>query len=518
MATLGRDDSPSPSRRRRNGFAKRLERCCCSVFTYFPLFFVYGLTSWACYVGVDVGFEPGNHWASPATSLLIFVLYILLNASYTIAVFTPPGSPLNPPSTSRSSGAGYSSLPTHEPASSLPNFSTLTTKSTGRPRYCKKCQHPKPDRAHHCSTCGRCVLKMDHHCPWLATCVGLRNYKAFILFLTYTSLFCWVAFLAAAQWVYFEISASARMQNGSMTVNIILLSVLAGIIGLVLTGFTGWHVYLAASGMTTIECLEKTRYLSPVKRSMEAQLQRDRARGHDAEEQGQPLLEQLKEIHANALPGVTRPEEGEERNSNSSTPTVAGGQWQSPAQESLRRSYVEMEERRERDRYLNYLDEKDSEKLPHAFDLGWRRNLGHLLGEKWWLWPLPVCNTTGDGWRWEVSENWMRQRDEVARAREARQSQAEHNWREGQTNGFGMGGVGTMGSGRHFAAPTPQRSLQMQNLRRDEVDDYDTSSDEDRRTPRPAGHGSRAPPAGNWNDVPEEYTRRPDSGSRRKGD
>ena len=33
-------------------------------------------------------------------------------------------------------------------------------------RFCDKCKAIKPDRAHHCSVCGRCVLKMDHHCPW----------------------------------------------------------------------------------------------------------------------------------------------------------------------------------------------------------------------------------------------------------------------------------------------------------------------------------------------------------------
>lgn len=27
-------------------------------------------------------------------------------------------------------------------------------------KWCKKCWAPKPERTHHCSVCGRCVLKM----------------------------------------------------------------------------------------------------------------------------------------------------------------------------------------------------------------------------------------------------------------------------------------------------------------------------------------------------------------------
>ena len=30
----------------------------------------------------------------------------------------------------------------------------------GPGKWCKKCSAPKPERAHHCGTCGRCVLKM----------------------------------------------------------------------------------------------------------------------------------------------------------------------------------------------------------------------------------------------------------------------------------------------------------------------------------------------------------------------
>ncbi|KMZ93201.1 hypothetical protein PVMG_04947 [Plasmodium vivax Mauritania I] len=51
---------------------------------------------------------------------------------------------------------------------------------------CDKCDFlVRPERAHHCRSCKRCVLKMDHHCPWIGTCVGERNLKFFFLFLSY---------------------------------------------------------------------------------------------------------------------------------------------------------------------------------------------------------------------------------------------------------------------------------------------------------------------------------------------
>ena len=42
---------------------------------------------------------------------------------------------------------------------------------------CTRCStpHPKPVRAHHCSTCRTCVMDMDHHCPFVSA--GLRRLK-----------------------------------------------------------------------------------------------------------------------------------------------------------------------------------------------------------------------------------------------------------------------------------------------------------------------------------------------------
>lgn len=55
-------------------------------------------------------------------------------------------------------------------------------------QLCQRCECAKPPGAHHCSTCGRCVMDMDHHCPFVCTCVGLDNLRVFLLFLVYAVL------------------------------------------------------------------------------------------------------------------------------------------------------------------------------------------------------------------------------------------------------------------------------------------------------------------------------------------
>ncbi|KAG6437160.1 hypothetical protein SASPL_102071 [Salvia splendens] len=64
------------------------------------------------------------------------------------------------------------------------------TPRGGDLRYCQKCSHYKPPRAHHCRICNRCVLRMDHHCIWMNNCVGHGNYKIFFVFVFYAVLAC----------------------------------------------------------------------------------------------------------------------------------------------------------------------------------------------------------------------------------------------------------------------------------------------------------------------------------------
>jgi hypothetical protein len=70
------------------------------------------------------------------------------------------------------------------------NLPLLTRHFDGSIRYCFVCQCIKPDRAHHCSICEKCVLRYDHHCPWTNSCISYGNYKFFILFLGWALIFC----------------------------------------------------------------------------------------------------------------------------------------------------------------------------------------------------------------------------------------------------------------------------------------------------------------------------------------
>jgi ribosomal protein L40E len=379
----------------------------------------------------------------------------MLNWCYTTAVFTPPGSTTN--------DMGYGLLPTQN----TPQGTSFTVKSNGEFRFCKKCQARKPDRAHHCSTCQRCVLKMDHHCPWLATCIGLRNHKAFLLFLIYTSLFCFWSFAVSACWVWYEALNDQEYIDSFLPVNFIMLSVISGIIGLVVGAFTSWHIHLARCGQTTIECLEKTRYLSPLRKTYNS--------AHNPANELPDAARQFVDFHANALPGITRPEEGEERREMPRSYPPDGSQ-------PVQLSYAQREREQRQRRYEEYLDEQDSEKLPNVFDLGWKRNLLHLFGPTPALWFFPVSNTTGDGWTWEASSKWLEARDRLSAEREQQRAR-EVNAGWGSPDDIPDIPERPTGAGKHYS-PAPKLAGPMQRLSPrgrtvdDELADLD-SDDED---------------------------------------
>eukprot|EP00741_Cyanophora_paradoxa_P005432 tig00000882_g5267.t2 len=131
-------------------------------------------------------------------------------------------------------------------------------KRDGNARFCRKCNSPKPDRAHHCSICNKCVLKMDHHCPWVCNCVGFYNHKYFVLFILWTEAMCvTIIVLAFPSFMHAINHVSDLVFGGSGAFSLAFVYCLALVFALALGGFGGFHIMLILNNNTTIEMYEQ---------------------------------------------------------------------------------------------------------------------------------------------------------------------------------------------------------------------------------------------------------------------
>ncbi|KAL2849189.1 zf-DHHC-domain-containing protein [Aspergillus pseudoustus] len=122
----------------------------------------------------------------------------------------------------------------------------------GRPIYCSKCCHYKPDRTHHCREVDRCVRKMDHFCPWVGGVVSEKSFKFFIQFVFYTAVLC--AFVLIVLAIF---TAELRRQTGDVNPHWAIGIGLSGFFGIFTFGMTLSSLQLAAMNLTTIENLSR---------------------------------------------------------------------------------------------------------------------------------------------------------------------------------------------------------------------------------------------------------------------
>jgi len=123
----------------------------------------------------------------------------------------------------------------------------------GAVRYCEKCSLIKPDRSHHCSVCGDCVLKMDHHCPWVNNCVAFNNYKFFVLFLLYGLLYCLYVALSSLKYFIYFWTDSKDIPGGRGRFHILFLFFVASMFSISLCSLLGYHIHLVLKNRTTLE-------------------------------------------------------------------------------------------------------------------------------------------------------------------------------------------------------------------------------------------------------------------------
>jgi len=63
-------------------------------------------------------------------------------------------------------------------------------------QLCPDCCVVRTPRSRHCNTCNQCVERFDHHCPWVNNCVGVRNHRAFMFFLSFLVTTCVSVFIS----------------------------------------------------------------------------------------------------------------------------------------------------------------------------------------------------------------------------------------------------------------------------------------------------------------------------------
>ncbi|KAG1679619.1 hypothetical protein FOA52_006136 [Chlamydomonas sp. UWO 241] len=219
---------------------------------------VVALVAFSWYAVVPLCYGPyifGDSILKAILSGLACVLYTALNVMvlwcYFAAVTTDPG---------RVPSGWHPFVDDQQAAVELERLAYsdyyVDRRDPRRPRFCKRCQAWKPERSHHCSVSGHCILRMDHYCIWVINCVGLLNYKHFLLFLFYVALGSLATF-------FLLLSSLIKFFKGHLfgptTPMVFIAAVINFSFALAVSGFIIMHLQMIGANCTTIEMYEKER-------------------------------------------------------------------------------------------------------------------------------------------------------------------------------------------------------------------------------------------------------------------
>lgn len=206
------------------------------------------------------------HNISPAIPILFAYIFCVCFSSFVHASVVDPGviprnlHPMPPPD------------PTGDPLAIGPptndwvmvKLATSEVAAMDVPvKYCKTCNIWRPPRCYHCRVCDNCVETLDHHCVWLNNCVGRRNYRYFLTFVSYSTILAF--FLLGASLahilVYREregISFGSAIDTLRVPWAMVIYGALAGPYP---ASLWAYHLFLVGRGETTREYLNSHKFV-----------------------------------------------------------------------------------------------------------------------------------------------------------------------------------------------------------------------------------------------------------------
>jgi len=124
----------------------------------------------------------------------------------------------------------------------------------GQAARCKHgCVFHVVPKTRHCRRCDKCVAGFDHHCLWLNTCIGVGNYRAWVVFVVSLCLWTLLSFCLAVS----ALCRSRHIRSRRLAVGhrpmVFATGAFSALATVWLVILLVLHAYLAIVGMTTWE-------------------------------------------------------------------------------------------------------------------------------------------------------------------------------------------------------------------------------------------------------------------------